>query len=185
VGEIERFLAPDEDFRYLSRKHLSVLYRRSVMFVLAVIVGSAAGFVYNPSTGDDLVDWIAGALVALIGLRLLAAMWRWRSEQIALTHRRLIVTSGLFRREVTTIPLNRINNVRLSRSLGARLQRSGDVVIDIGEHGLVEIRAVPRVRDFYARLTEEMADEVRQDTDPLPRSHDGEDDTGPLPRVVL
>lgn len=182
MREIERYLSRDEEVVFGGRKHPSVMYRRAVAFALAVILGSAAGFMFNPSRGDDVIDKVAGGLVVLIAIRFFFGVARWRAERIALTQRRLVVTSGLLKKEVTSIPLNRIRNVTLSRTLGARLQRFGDVVVDVGDYGVFEIRRIPRVKEFYRLIVEEMSENPK---DPLPRSKGDDEDTGELPRVVL
>ncbi len=185
---VDRLLYDDEEVFYLSRKHPSTLYRSGLMFAVAAFLGSLAGFSFDPGRANDLVDTIAGGLVALIGIRFLLQVLRWRNEHAIVTQRRLIVTSGLLARKVTTIPISRIQGVTLERSFAGRLQRYGTVVCDVGDHGVVEIRHIARVKDLYRELGEAMSggrsrgsgDQDRFDT-PL----SGRDDTGPLPRVVL
>lgn len=185
---IDRLLYDDEEVFYLARKHPSTLYRSGLMFVVAAFLGSIAGFGFDPGRANDFVDLLAGGLVALIGLRFLMQLLRWRNEYAVVTQRRLIVTSGLLSRKVTTIPISRIQGVTLERSFAGRLQRSGTVVCDVGDHGVVEIRHIARVKDLYRELGEAMSGgrspgRASQDRLDTPLS-DG-DDTGPLPRVVL
>ncbi len=195
MAEIQRLLQDDEELLYLARKHPSVLYRDVFVFVMAALLGAIAGFAFDPGAGNDIVDRVAGIVVAAFALRTGLRVARWGAERVALTPRRLIVTSGLVRRRVTTVPLKRMRDVTLERSFWGRLQRYGDVICEVGEHGVIEIRHVARVRAFYRDLTDALQGPSERFDTPVSRSklpsrldgHDteGDDDTGPLPRVVL
>lgn len=195
MAEIERLLQDDEELLYLARKHPSVLYRDLLVFIMAALLGSIAGFAFDPGAGNDVVDRVVGVAVAVIALRTGLRVARWGAERVALTPRRLIVTSGLIRRRVTTVPLKRMRDVTLERSFWGRLQRYGDVICEVGEHGVIEIKHVARVRAFYRDLTEALQGPSERFDTPVNRSRlpstriDGDDsdgdDTGPLPRVVL
>lgn len=188
---VDRYLAPNEEVLYSSVKHISVLYRAAITFAVAAFLGIAAGMLWNPNRGNDIVDLIAGVIVALMALRLVMALLLWRAERIVLTPRRLLVTNGLFRRKVTTVPLVRLREVTLARGVAGTLQRYGSVLCDVGDHGLIEIRKIPRVKQFYRDLVDAMSaiSSQREDTPatrhPLPRSPLDDDDTGELPTVVL
>jgi hypothetical protein len=192
VAEIERLLQDDEELLYLARKHPSVLYRDILVFLMAALLGAIAGFVFDPGSGNDVVDRIAGVAVAVVALRTGLRVARWGAEKVALTQRRLIVTSGVVRRRVTTIPLKRMRDVTLERSFWGRVQRYGDVICEVGEHGVIEVRHIAKVKGFYRDLVEALqGPRERYDTpvtrSPLPTTRvDGDDDdTGPLPKTVL
>jgi membrane protein YdbS with pleckstrin-like domain len=195
VAEIERLLQDDEEILYLARKHPSVLYRDLLVFLMSALLGAIAGFVFDPGSGNDVVDRVVGVAVAVIALRTALRTARWGAEKVALTPRRLIVTSGLIRRRVTTVPLKRMRDVTLERSFWGRLQRYGDVICEVGEHGVIEIKHVGRVKAFYRDLTQALQGPSDRFDTPVNRSNlpstriggreTDDDDTGPLPRVVL
>lgn len=189
MADIERLLYDDEEIYYRERKHPVRLFRPGLLTVIALVLASFVGYVWTPGTGMDPVDWVAGGVAGLIFLRFLVRLARWSQEQVVLTQRRIVVTTGLFARKVTSIPLARIHDVSLARTVGGRLQRYGDVLCQMGEGSAIEIRTIARVKRFYRDLVDLMSEPRRQDTPttkkPLPVTRFDEDDTGPLPRVVL
>lgn len=189
MPNIDRLLYDDEEIYYSQRKHPVALFRPGLVTVIALLLASFVGWVWTPGTGEDFIDWTAGGIAALVTLRFAVLFARWTQELVVLTQRRVVVTSGLIARKVTSIPLNRIREASLSRTVGGRLQRYGQVVCELGDGSGIEIRRVARVKAFYRDLVALMSEPVRQDTpvtkEPLPRSRYDDDDTGPLPRVVL
>lgn len=189
MPNIERLLYDDEEIYYLRRKHPIGLYRPGLVTVVALILGSFIGWVWTPGSGGDLIDWIVGGVAGLIALRFLVLVGRWTQEVVVLTQRRVVVTSGLLARKVTSIPLSRVREASLSRTVGGRLQRYGDVVCELGDGSGIEIRRVSRVKGFYRDLVDLLSEPVRHDTPavgtPLPKTPVDDDDTGPLPRVIL
>lgn len=184
---LDRLLFDDEEVLYSERKHFGSLVQPAVVTVVALVLAAVAGFAFDPARGDDVVDWIAGVLAALVLLRFVVLVGRWMSERVVLTSRRVVVTSGLFARRVTSIPLARITGAGLDRSLMGRLGRSGSILLDLGDSRAVEIRGVARARTLYQLLMSATSAGERYDTPvtPLPVTAFEDEDTGPLPRVVL
>jgi membrane protein YdbS with pleckstrin-like domain len=182
VTRIERFLADDEEIDLLTRRHIMVLMRPIVRFVLVTAVVVGASLLLNPGESDDWIARAAGVVSVLFFLPVAWGFLRWLSEGVAVTERRVVAVTGLLRRKVTSIPLGRVRNVDLDRGVGGRILRYGDIVLDLGEQGTVVLERIPRPKDFY-RLLAAYATGWRPGR-PVPDDEEGAD-TGPLPRVIL
>ena len=181
MSRIDRFLADDEEVDLLTRRHVVVLLRPLFRFVLVLAAVIAVATLVSPEDGGDWIDRAGGVLAALFLVPVVWGVLRWSVEDIAVTERRVVALTGLLRRKVTSIPLDRVLNVGLHRSVTGRLFRYGDVVLDLGEQGTVVLERIPRPKDFY-RLLSAYASGWRPGR-PVP--DEDEADTGPLPRVVL
>lgn len=180
MAEIDRLLAHDEDLELETRRHVSALYRPLLVLILGLVLAIFVALLLNSQFDLEVVDPIAGALVLFFILRFGWAVARWNAERIVLTDRRVIETTGLLRRRVTSIPLRQVSSVSLERRVAGTLQRYGDLLLDVGEHGGLRIERIPRVKNVYRRIV----DLAAQQPPAAPLRFD-EADTGPLPRVRL
>lgn len=180
MAEIDRLLAHDEDLELETRRHVSALYRPILILVLGLVLSIFVAILLNSQFDLEIVDPIAGTLVLLSVLRFGWAVARWNAERIVLTDRRIIEATGLLRKRVTSIPLRQVSSVSLERRVAGTLQRYGDLLLDVGEHGGLRIERIPRVKAVYRRVVELAAEHPAA----APLRFD-EVDTGPLPRVRL
>jgi uncharacterized membrane protein YdbT with pleckstrin-like domain len=104
--------------------------------------------------------WIVLTLDIVVLVRwVLVPVVRWATSQYVLTNRRLIVRSGVIARQGRDMPLARVNDVHFRYTVLERLLGCGTLVVETaGEHGQLEIAAVPDVelvqREIF-RLHEE------------------------------
>ncbi|HWH30487.1 MAG TPA: PH domain-containing protein [Mycobacteriales bacterium] len=115
-------------------------------------------------------DWqragraLVAAVTAVVVVRWAVLPWlRWLGTVLWVTERRLVVQQGVLRRASRSVPLSRVVDVEVHRSLGQRLLGSGTLVLPVagegrGERGVV-LRDVPRAREL-ARLVEDLLDDV-------------------------
>lgn len=187
MAEIEAYLAGDEEIELVTNRHASVLLRPLFLLMVAFVLAVLVGFVARLGRFEEILDLAAAGLVLVFAVNFFLSVLRWRAEEVALTDRRVIEVSGLWRRRVTSVPYRRILNVTLSRGFWARLLRSGDVILDLGE-GRVRISRIPRARNFSRWVVSLASGEgprragsqEREDTDPGERRR-----RGPLPREPL
>ncbi len=175
---LSRYLADDERVVLAARRHPAVLLGPALSAAATVALAAAAGLIVSPDESADLVDTIAG-IVAFLGIARLC--WRaaqWRADRIFVTDRRVIEISGALIRRVGSIPLARLGDTTYRRSIGGRLFGYGDLVVESSPdgHGAREISRIGRPDDFYRALSSLTSSHRR-----LPE----DDDTGPLPRVVV
>ncbi|MFP5218302.1 MAG: PH domain-containing protein [Actinomycetes bacterium] len=151
----------DEDVVVRTRPHARVLtVPVLVLHVALALAGFAAARV-------PAGDWQrpGRALVAAVTLAVVVR-WaalpylRWLGTVLEVTDRRVVVEQGLLRRSTRSLPLSRVADVSVERSLGQRLVGSGTVVLDtVGERGGVVVRDVPHATRV-ARLVEDLLDEL-------------------------
>ncbi|HXQ44515.1 MAG TPA: PH domain-containing protein [Acidimicrobiales bacterium] len=121
-----------------------------------------------------------GVGYVLLGVVGVAALWlagrtlRWVTTSLVLTTTRIVERSGVVGRRALEIRLDRINELSYHQSLGGRLARTGEVMVEMGgEKGTVMFEHVPRPSAFQSLITEQMSAlrdgrRVRDGSGPLP-----------------
>ena len=177
----------DEDVLLETRRHVATLFRPFLLTVLVVVVALVIGTLVSPREGGDVVDVVVGGVACLFILRLLARVWQWRVAKTVVTDRRLFQVSGIFTRKVSSIPLSRMTDLTYRRPFIGRLLGYGEIVVEsAGEHGLARLDHVPRSNEFYRAVTRAVSSlSPRLDDALVPQPNWDEEDTGPLPRVVV
>ena len=153
------------------RAHASTLLPPALaLLVLAAPLGWALG-----RLGER-----PGARTAVVVLAVLAVTWlvvrpflRWWTTTWTLTDRRLSLRWGVLSRHGRDVPLRRVVDAALRRSLLQRMVGSGTVVLQTAGEGegrgqdTVELRSVPQARRVYAALCRLTAvgDDDADDTD--------------------
>ena len=183
-----RYLAQDEEIVLKVRRHASVLIKPLLAAAAMVAIATAVGFLTSPSEGGDLVDTIVGVVAVLFALRLLWRIWEWRAKRFVVTDRRIFEVSGLLTRKVASMPLAKMTDITYRRSILGRLLGYGEVVVETAgqEQALHRLDHLPRPDDFYRTITWLVTGGMMQktDLDEIPNFFDDED-TGPLPRIVV
>lgn len=179
--DLEAFLAPDESLEIATRRHPALVIRRFLLFLLVSALVAVAAWFFTPTASNDAVDVVAGLVALLFALRLASAWLRWSQEIIGVTDRRVIAVTGSWRRKVTSVPLDRIHEIVLSRGFWGRILRYGEVTFELGDRGAITLTRVPRAKALVRELTRSMASPPP--TLEAPSLDDV--DTGPLPRVVI
>jgi hypothetical protein len=186
---VERYLAPTEHVLYICRRHPIVIAKPVGIWLLAMLVGAAVGFVTSPDSSGTLIDRIAGW--AVIAVTFWAA-WRlalWWVARYVLTDQRVLYVEGLVSRKVSAIPLAKVTDTTYRRTIPGRILGYGDLLLDSpGERpGLSVLTELPRPDELY-RLVMSLV--VRKDAGfefppagPPPAPREDKDQTGPLPAV--
>lgn len=105
--------------------------------------------------------WAVAAVTAAAVVRWSVLPWlRWLTTELVVTDRRITVERGVLRRTTRGVPLSRVADVGLERSLRQRLLGSGTLVLDtVGERGGLVVPDVPRAREV-ADLVADLLDDV-------------------------
>ena len=182
-----RYLAQDEEIVLQVHRHASVLIRPFLSAVAMIVVAAVIGFLTSPSEGGDLVDTVVGVIALLFVLRLLWRIWEWRADRVVVTDRRIFEVSGLLSRKVASMPLAKMTDITYHRSLLGRILGFGELIVETAgqEQALHRLDHLPKPDDFYQTITWLVTGGLmeRSDLDDLPTVND--DDTGPLPRVIV
>jgi len=113
------------------RPHWWFFANQAATLVAAVVLGVLALLI-----GQDAVSLMAAGLLVVVLFWFLARYLVWSTTSFVVTTDRLITRDGVFSRQGTEIPLERVNTVFFSQSLFERLIGSGDLEIEsAGEQG--------------------------------------------------
>lgn len=188
-----RYLADGERLVLAVRRHPVVLAGPVAVALLALVGASAIGFLTGPDEGSTVVDTVVGLVALAIFVRLAWKLWLWSAERVVVTDRRFMVVSGVLTRRVATMPLGSVTDMSYVRSIAGRLFGYGELVVESAgqEQALSHLHHIPHPDDFYRTVT---ALSTSMMPEPEPKALNTwtgwpippeEDDTGPLPRVIV
>jgi hypothetical protein len=187
-----RYLAGDERLVLQVRRHITVLLGPLVAALLALAAAGFVGLVASPGEGTDVVDTVAGLVAGFFAARLVWRIWEWWIDRVVVTSRRVVEVSGILTRNVASIPLGKVTDMTYRRSIWGRLLGYGDLVLESAgqQQALAHIHHLPRPDFFYRTVTSLITTapivvEVDDGEDRLEIDSPEEDDTGPLPRVIV
>jgi len=124
-----------------------------------VLIGTSALASYTaaalPASDQRTQLRLGIALLALLVV-LRWSVWpflRWLTTTYAVTNRRVIVRRGVFGRSSRDVPLSRVDDVTVERSLPQRLLGCGTLVVESGaEQDRLVLADVPGVEDLRREL---------------------------------
>lgn len=187
--ERDRYLAVDERRVLETRRHPVVLAPPAAKLLVALALATVVGFVTSPNQTSDLIDLVAGLVAVFFALRFGWAVWQWWVDRIVVTDQRIFEVSGVLTRKVASMPVGGVIDMTYRRTVMGRLLGYGDLVLESAgqDQALSSIEKLPHPDDFYRTVTSlvaargsqpaEVAEKVRGIFD--------EEDTGPLPRVIV
>jgi uncharacterized membrane protein YdbT with pleckstrin-like domain len=181
-----RYLGDDENVVLETRKSWVLLLWPSLQAVLLLLVGVLIALLPLSDTIDKIGNYLILALVLVAMVRLALAVLGWAMDRIAVTDHRIFEVSGVINRKVSSMPLDKLNDLTYNRSLLGRMFGFGDFFVEsAGERqGLDRLEMIPSPDHFYRTVTSVVAHGAPKRTDDEPIDPDDED-TGPIPRVVV
>jgi uncharacterized membrane protein YdbT with pleckstrin-like domain len=171
-----------------SRRHGATLVRPLLAAVLAVVAALVVGMVVTPHNDRDLVDTAVGVVACIFVLRLLWRVWQWRVAKTVVTDRRLFQVSGVLTRKVSSMPLARMTDLTYRRPVMGRILGYGEILVESAgtEQGLARLDHLPRPDEFYRTITRLVTALAPRPVEEEPNfTNWDEEDTGPLPRVIV
>jgi uncharacterized membrane protein YdbT with pleckstrin-like domain len=160
VAYIERELTEGEKLILLGKVSWWTVVPRTALAVavlaVAGVVAGMLGFLGNT------VFWLVTVPVVLVAWIALVArqVVRIVSTEVAITDRRVMSKTGVMRTEVKTTPLDKVNNVNVTRSLAGNMLDYGDIEIttataESSDNHLVKALADPdKFRNTLTGLTQ-------------------------------
>ena len=125
---IDRVLQQDERVVAIGKLH-RMIYIGPVLLVGCGFAAAAAGFAYG-GEGAKVAGGAAGALLFVIGvIGLCRAFIRRKFTEIAVTDRRIVYKTGVFRRHSVEMNMNRVESVVVDQTLTGRLLNFGTIHI--------------------------------------------------------
>jgi uncharacterized membrane protein YdbT with pleckstrin-like domain len=124
----EQVLQPGETVIYATSLHWLVYLRAILLLILALLCLMASASVTEQVAVSTLK--IVAALFGLLGLAsaLRAAIWRAGTE-LAVTDRRVIYKTGIFRRHTIEMNRSKVETVGVNQSILGRILGYGTVVV--------------------------------------------------------
>jgi membrane protein YdbS with pleckstrin-like domain len=184
-----RYLAADETNVLEVRRHIVILVRPLVAALIAIVVAGMIGWATSPSSGSETVDLVAGLIALAFAARLGWRTWQWHVDRIVVTDQRIFEVSGILTRKVASMPLTRVTDMTYRRSLLGRLHGYGDIIVESAgqDQALSHIECLPHPDDFYRTITSLVTAGIPS---LLPEGETeihlpDDEDTGPLPRVIV
>jgi len=183
-----RYLAQGERIVIQIRRHPLVLIAPLLSAIGAIVGALVLGAVLSPTDGADVVDSVLGVTAAFFLLRFVWRLWEWRVDRILVTDRRIVEVSGLLTRKVASMPLDKMTDLTYSRSIAGRVLGYGRIGVESAgqDQALTGIDFIPSPDDFYRTVTALVAGVMaRPDPETVHEASWDDEDTGPLPRVVV
>lgn len=155
VGLSAKLLGTDEVVLMHMRTHGKTMLWPAVGLIgCGALLGAGAALVPNDFRP-------VGQLAVAVVVGVLATWWtfipflRWRTTTYTLTSYRLITRTGILNKTGTNLPLARVNDVAVERSLGDRMLGCGTLRVQTAaDGGPVVLRDVPDVEDVHVTMSE-------------------------------
>ena len=143
---IDRMLGDEEHIVLRTRPHWRRLIGPAALLVVVAGLFAFAVAAMPGSGAPREIGRIAVAVVAVAVLLRWAARpyLRWRTTHYLLTTERLLLRSGVLTHTGREVPLSRVNDVSVYRTIRQRLFRCGTIVIESGgERGQLVLTDAP------------------------------------------
>ena len=189
-GPAGRYLGHGERLVAEVRRHPVILVRPFATSLALVVAASFLGVVLTPGDGSHFIDTVLGLVAVGAVLRFGWRLWDWWADRLYLTDQRILEVSGIITRDVASMPLEKVTDMTYRRSLWGRALRYGEMRLESAgqDQALSRLTFVPNPDEFYRTVTSLVSPSLQPGRQSSGESffHGSEDDdTGPLPRVVL
>jgi uncharacterized membrane protein YdbT with pleckstrin-like domain len=125
---VDQVLQPGETVIYATTLHWLIYFRSLVLFGLAVLCLMFAGSI--EASGLDTALKIAAALLCVLGIvSALSALIQRATTELAVTDRRVIFKTGIFRRHTVEMNLSKVETVGVNQSILGRLLGYGTIIV--------------------------------------------------------
>ena len=149
-AEVDRYLLPREIRVATVRRHPAVLLVPSAQAVAGLLVAFVLTATLLRGHGDLLI-WIVWGLWGVLMLRLVWEAVNWSVDYFVITSERILLTSGVFTRNVAMMPLSKVTDMSFNRTFAGRLLGYGEFVVESAgrEQPLRKIDHIPYPEQLY------------------------------------
>lgn len=133
------------------RNHPAVLMNPLILTLAGLVVAAALNATSLPPT-LSLAVWVVWGVLLL---RLVWKVGEWAVNRVTITPDRINFSSGLFTRRRSMLPMARVTNISLRRSLLGQMLDYGELIFDVSGQGRNEhvVNYVPHPDQLYLELT--------------------------------
>jgi membrane protein YdbS with pleckstrin-like domain len=151
-ASVYRALLPQEGLQVIAvRFHPAVLIKPVAHALVGLaVVGFLSVIPHLPGT-FLLVIWL---LWLLLLIRLLYRIYMWLEDYFVVTSKRLMLTSGVIKKDVNMLPLTKVTELRFERSAMGRLLGYGTFYVDSAgaDHVLRKVDHLPYPEQLYLEV---------------------------------
>jgi uncharacterized membrane protein YdbT with pleckstrin-like domain len=155
-AHIRRLLDPAEVVVAARRLHPALLALPIVIAVGGLVVAFAVDTLTSPKDGGArTVVWVLWAVALIYSLYQFALWW---NDLLVITNKRIISARGLITRDVDTLPLAKLTDMKYTRTIWGRLLGYGnfDVQSAASDQRLRHISFVPDSDQIYQQISHEL-----------------------------
>lgn len=147
---VDKYLMSHEGRVIAVRRHPAVLLRPVAEVVGGLLLAGLA------STALDLI-WIWWLWLALL-FRLVWKVFAWSIEFFLVTEHRVMLISGVLNRKVAMMPVAKVEDIKLERSVGGRLLGYGEFIIESAgqKQALRNVSYMPYPEQLYLEVSSEI-----------------------------
>jgi uncharacterized membrane protein YdbT with pleckstrin-like domain len=151
MSYVQKILEPGESVTHVTRTHWLVYLPAIFLLLLGIVVLASSSYV---SADFAAVPKIAGAmLIMLAAISWLPAFIRRWTTELAVTNRRIVFKSGLFRRHTMEMNMSKVESVDVDQSVMGRILDYGTVTIRGTGGGIEPMRNIANPIAFRNRVT--------------------------------
>jgi uncharacterized membrane protein YdbT with pleckstrin-like domain len=192
-----RYLASEERIVIDVRRHWTVLLDAFLQLIGVILAASLLGTIGSPGSGDDVLDTFLSVVTIFFVFRFLYKIFEWYVNRIVVTNQRFIEVRGILTREVASMPLTKVTDLKYVRSLAGRMFNYGELVLESAgqQQAISSVDHIANPDDFYREVTTLLAQTHggASAPPPVPAPYEQTDedeteddgDTGPIPRVIV
>ena len=151
MSYVQKILEPGETVTYVTRTHWLVYLPAILLLLLGIVVLASSAYV---SANLAAISQVASAMLILLATIswLPAFIRRWTTE-LAVTNRRIVFKSGLFRRHTMEMNMSKVESVDVDQSVIGRILDYGTVTIRGTGGGIEPMRNIACPIAFRNRVT--------------------------------
>jgi len=153
-AQVEKYLLPNEELVATVRRHPAVLISSASQAIVGLLVAFA--LTATLLRGRGVLIWIVWGLWGLVMFRLIWEFVNWAVDYFIITSKRILLTSGVFTRNVAMMPLTKVTDMSFRRTFAGRMLGYGEFVVESAgqDAALRTIDHIPYPEELYQRVCE-------------------------------
>lgn len=149
---LQRYLLPhEEEDAVVIRRHPAMLLRHIGEGLAGLILAGVVSSFVSQSTVLAVIWSLWFALLARVAVK----VYEWSDEFFAVTSVRVMLVTGLFTRRVDMMPLKKVTDLTINRSIIGRMLGYGTVVLESAgqDQALSTVEYVPEPEAVYLQIS--------------------------------
>jgi uncharacterized membrane protein YdbT with pleckstrin-like domain len=148
---LEKYLLPQEEQTVTIRRHPAMLLRYLIESFGALILAGVLTAVIANATAVTVV-WVLWLMVVS---RLAFKVFEWSDEYFAVTKVRVILVHGIVTRRVDMMPLSKVTDLTVNRTIMGRMLGYGTLVLESAgqDQALSTVEYVPEPEAIYLEIS--------------------------------